>query len=435
MAKDKTKDKSKAKVKTNTSIINNEIAVFVDEFTKIDSTIDTARNDPDKYDAMIKNDTFRKAMDGAKGFVNDHEYKLIDGGDKEVDEYLRIIFESKNLTTIDIEEFKQIILQEIHYGEYCCQIKWKKNDNDEFYPSKALGVKPHLYNYDKNGNLTTNMYGDNGVTIGIEKKLNPYEFIAVSDFANVGEIGKDALGRSNYENYLQIERLQEYIDQIASTGAIPRVIMSIPAADSGSGGKTKEEVDQANVRAVAENYTKLKSGSALGLVGVDISQIKEFATGDLGSIDSVDTKYKHIIQSNYYGNSKSYNPTGSGNNAEITEITKLNKKFVKKNVFILEKALNRLFRIITDVVFGFDRPSMTIQYQINEAPDSEKIKEYWNNGMKVYAVDLYKVLNLTNPYKDDLETIIYQENGVTKVWDGEEAEENDNKDDKIDEVE
>jgi len=411
MAKVK-KDDSKAKVKINTSIINDNIAVFVDEYCSIDSTIDTARNDPEKYDDMLKNDTFRKAMDGAKGFVNDHEYKLIDSGDDEVDEYSRALFESKNLTTIDIEEFKQIILQEIHYGEYCCQIKWKKNNNGELYPSKALGIKPYLYNYDKNGNLTTNLYGNCPLTGSIEKKLNPYEFIAVSGFTNVGEIGKDALGRSNYENYLQITRLQEYIDQIASTGAIPRVIMSIPAAESAAEGKTIKETNDENIRKVAEGYTKLRSGSALGLVGVDISQIKEFNTGSLSDIDNVDTKYKHIIQSNYYGNSKSYNPTGSGNNAEITEITKLNKKFVKNKVFILEKAINRLFRIITDVVFGFDKPSMTIQYQINEAPDSEKILGYFKEGLEVLATDLYKVLAITNPYENDPKKLIskYTEN-------------------------
>ena len=410
MAKVK-KDDTKAKVKNNNNIMcsgsDDSIGIIFDYNNSTD-LIKSAREDIEKYNNMRKNETFDKAMSAFKGFVKDHSYLLIDGGDSEVDEYIKNLFESKNMTTADFEEMMDIILESGHYGEYGLQIVWDKDKEDQEFPKKFLGIKPDLYNYDKKGNIIVNTddnsSGCDSITTG--KKLNPYEFLAVSDFTNVGEIGENAKGKANYKNLLMIDQLEVYIDQIGSTGAIPRVIISIPSVDSAQDGLTIAEVNEKNAKAVASNITKLKSGSGLALTGIDVNQIKELTTSSLADVLNAKMYYAQKIEGNYYGNSKSYNSGSGGNNAEIVKIDELNKKYVKKYVLILEKAINRVFRIITDVVFGYDKASSQIKFNTKERPDSEKILGYWKEGLEVKASDIYGVLNISNPYEKEPDKLI-----------------------------
>jgi len=292
---------------------------------------------------MLDNDVFHKALYYSSVFAKAFSYTITDGGDAEIDEYIKNLHNENNGLTLSFSDFAELGLKYIHYGYYANFIEFEKDENGLYFPSSCIGLNPLHINIDKFGKL----YDENN------KPLNNPQFILFRGSVEFDNILSSSLAKKHYENYLLLKNNRKFTGEVQEKYSLPSVVAFLNSSGNAA-------VDNEKTQNIAANLVKLRNKSAAAFVGVN--DLKELQGGSLPDLDLTFQSLKREIIGGYIGNAEVVEPFSAGSQARMQVAFDVARQTAEPRNKILENAENKLIRLITDVRFGKGRPCPVKKY-------------------------------------------------------------------------
>lgn len=341
-------------------------------------------SDRSALDNLKKIEIVDTALEAAKSFAKNFKTSFIPCGNKEIDDYIKNIFDESDDTTLSISDFEDQLLNYIIPGCAGSRVIWAKDETGLQFPKLSYGFDKSYIFIDEQGEMLESTSGD-------QMKIDPYRIYIIRDVLDI--INAYGKGKQTVITDL-LKHISDFYKNISVTGKKyknPGKVIDIKSVNDDTKNKT-------NVDTVGGNAKKLDYGSALVTTGLEKFHV--MPTGKVTELLEVLDGLERKIVRAIVGHPEALEGFKFGNGTKMESIIKIVMNTAKtRNRKVLFKK-NALARNIVDVRFGttFPAPIQTSNY--DDETDQEALQAWYEKGLKVKKSKVYNKIG-GEPTDDD----------------------------------